>query len=123
MTTAHTAGLPRQRLRSGFDLDNGATFSGSIDLRFTVRPIIDLAVSGTPFTGGMLWSRSASRSLSLYAAAMRLEPVGIPIQGPGRIQQTFNFRAEPHLLAHLVFSDGLVKQFRIARRRRQPLSG
>ena len=25
---------------------------------------------------------------------MRLEPVGVAIQGPGKIQQTFNFRAE-----------------------------
>jgi hypothetical protein len=81
-------------LRSGFDLDNEATFTGSIDLRFTDSTYYDLAVAGTPFTGEMLWSKSASRSLSLYATAMRLEPVGIPIQGPGRIQQTFNFRAE-----------------------------
>jgi hypothetical protein len=81
-------------LRSGFDLDNEATFNGSIDLRFTDSTYYDLAVAGTPFTGEMVWTKSASRSLALYAAAMRLEPVGIPIQGPGRIQQSFNFRCE-----------------------------
>jgi hypothetical protein len=81
-------------LRSGFDLDSEATFDGSIELRFADATYYDLARAGTAFSGEMLWSKSASRSLSLLAANMRLEPVGIPIQGPGRIQQTFNFRAE-----------------------------
>jgi Phage tail tube protein len=83
-------------LRSGFDLDQEATFSGSIDLRFVDSTYYDLAavVGGTPFTAELLWQKSASRSLSLFAASMRIEPVGVPISGPGRIQQTFNFRAE-----------------------------
>ncbi len=54
----------------------------------------DLAVAGTAFSGEMLWTKSSDRSLSLLAANMRLEPVGVAIQGPGKIQQTFNFRAE-----------------------------
>ncbi|MGE0038068.1 MAG: phage tail tube protein [Xanthobacteraceae bacterium] len=81
-------------LRSGFDLDSEATFDGSIDLRFTDSTYYDLAIAGTAFSGEMLWSKSSDRSLSLLAANMRLEPVGVPIQGPGKIQQTFNFRAE-----------------------------
>jgi hypothetical protein len=81
-------------LRSGFDLDSEATWSGSIELRFTDATLYDLAVAGTAFSAEMLWSKSASRSLSLLAANTRLEPVGMPIQGPGRIQQTFNFRSE-----------------------------
>jgi len=81
-------------LRSGFDLDSEATFDGSIDLRFTDSTYYDLAVAGTAFSGEMLWIKSSDRSLSLLAANMRLEPVGVPIQGPGKIQQTFNFRAE-----------------------------
>jgi hypothetical protein len=81
-------------LRSGFDLDSEATFDGSIELRFADATYYDLAVAGTAFSGEMLWQKSPARSLSLLAANMRLEPVGIPIEGPGRIQQTFNFRAE-----------------------------
>ncbi len=81
-------------LRSGFDLDSEATFDGSIDLRFTDSTYYDLAVAGTAFSGEMLWTKSSDRSLSLLAANMRLEPVGVAIQGPGKIQQTFNFRAE-----------------------------
>jgi hypothetical protein len=81
-------------LRSGFELDSEATFDGSIDLRFTDSMYYDLAVAGTAFSGEMLWTKSSDRSLSLLAANMRLEPVGVAIQGPGKIQQTFNFRAE-----------------------------
>jgi hypothetical protein len=93
-------------LRSGFDLDTEATFDGSIELRFADATYYDLAVAGTAFSGEMLWQKSPARSLSLLAANMRLEPVGIPIEGPGRIQQTFNFRAEqsdtePMLMATL----------------------
>jgi hypothetical protein len=85
-------------LRSGADLDVEATFDGTIQLRFTDATYYDLATpSGllpAAFSGEMLWSKSANRSLSLLAANMRLEPIGIPISGPGKIEQTFNFRAE-----------------------------
>lgn len=88
-------------LRSGFDLDSEATFDGSITLRFKDSTYYDLAtagiatyVLGTAFSGEMLWTKSANRSLSLLAANMRLEPVGVSITGPGKIEQTFNFRAE-----------------------------
>lgn len=85
-------------LRSGADLDAEATFDGTITLRFTTATYYDLAtVSGllpATFSGELLWYKSASRSLSLLAAAMRLEPIGILIAGPGKIEQSFNFRAE-----------------------------
>jgi hypothetical protein len=88
-------------LRSGADLDNEATFDGSITLRFTNRTYYDLASAGivtngigTAFSGEMLWTKSANRSLSLLAANKRLEPTGVSLPGPGKIEQTFNFRAE-----------------------------
>lgn len=88
-------------LRSGFDLDSEATLGGSITMRFIDSTYRDLAEAGiathglgTVFSGEMLWSKSANRSLSLLAANMRLEPTGTPISGPGKIEQTFNFRAE-----------------------------
>jgi hypothetical protein len=89
-------------LRSGFDLDGEATFEGSIELRFADATYYDLAVAGAAFSGEMLWPKSTSRSLSLLAANMRLEPVGVPIQGPGRIQQTFNFRSEQSATAAML---------------------
>jgi hypothetical protein len=41
----------------------------------------------------LLWQKSAARSLSLQAGRVRLEPTGVPVNGPGRIEQNFNFVA------------------------------
>jgi hypothetical protein len=88
-------------LRTGFDLDSEATFDGQITLRFTDSTYYDLATAGiagtsigTAFSGELLWQKSASRSLSLLASSMRLEAAAPPVDGPGKITQTFNFRSE-----------------------------
>jgi hypothetical protein len=82
------------RYISGIDLDEEATFTGSIDVRFKDSTYYDLSVSGAAFPGEILWSKSGNRSLSLAAPAMRLERKGLPISGPGGITQTYNFRCE-----------------------------
>lgn len=96
-------------LRSGFDLDSEATWDGSITLRFTDSTYYDLAaagiatnVLGTPFSGEMVWTKSANRSLSLLTANMRIEPTGVSIAGPGKIEQTFNFRSEQSAAAAML---------------------
>jgi hypothetical protein len=94
-------------LRSGVNLDDEATFMGSMELRFADSTYYDLAMAsitpgGTTFSGEMLWTKSASRSLSILAANMRLEPVGIPISAAGKIQQSFSFRAEQSASAAMV---------------------
>lgn len=89
-------------LRTGFDLDNEATFSGTMTLRFVDSTYYDLAVGGTAFSGEMLWSKSSDRSLSLLAANMRLEPDSPAVGGPGKIEQTFNFRAEQSAAAAML---------------------
>ncbi len=91
ITPQDYAGNP---LRCGFDLDGEATFDGTIRLRFTDSAYYDLAVAGTAFAGEMLWAKSSDRSLSLLCANIRLEPAGIPVNGPGRIEQEFSFRGE-----------------------------
>lgn len=80
--------------RSGADLDQEATWTGSVDLRFIDSTYYDLAVAGTVFSGEMLWSKSGSRSLSFLSPAKRLLPTGIAVAAAGKIQQTFSFRAE-----------------------------
>jgi hypothetical protein len=79
---------------TGHDLDAMATFSGTIRARFRTAALYDIAKSGTPFAMDLLWQRTATRSLSLQAPVVKLDPVGLPVTGPGRIEQSFNFRAE-----------------------------
>jgi hypothetical protein len=78
---------------TGHDLDGEATFSGSMRLRFRTAAMYDLAKAKTPFALELLWQKSATRSLSLQAPRVRLEPTGVPVNGPGRIEQNFNFVA------------------------------
>lgn len=82
------------RYISGIDLNDEATFAGSIDIRFADSTYYDLGVSGAPFAAEILWGKSVGRSLSLAAPAMRLERKGLPVTGPGGITQSFNFRCE-----------------------------
>ncbi len=79
---------------TGHDLDAMATFSGTIRARFRTAALYDIAKSGTPFAMELLWQRTATRSLSLQAPVAKLDPIGLPVTGPGRIEQSFNFRAE-----------------------------
>lgn len=80
---------------SGHDLDDEATYDGTLDIRFTDTTLYEMAVANAaPFTGETLWNTSASRSLSILANAMRFERKGIPVPGPGGITQTFKYWSE-----------------------------
>lgn len=79
---------------SGIDLNEEATFTGSIDVRFKDATYYDLAKARAAFQGEMLWNLSADRSLSILSPALQLEPAGIKVSGPGGINQTFNFRGK-----------------------------
>lgn len=79
---------------SGHDLDDEATCEGTIEMRFLDATYYDIAVAGTAFAGEILWTKSASRSLSLAMPIMHLERMGVPVSGPGGIKQNFNFWCE-----------------------------
>lgn len=76
------------------DLDAEATFAGTIRARFRTDALYDAARAGTPFALELLWEKTAARSLSLAAPVVYLDPVGLPVTGPGRVEMTFNFNAE-----------------------------
>lgn len=78
---------------TGHDLDGEATFSGSVRLRFRNAAMYDLAKAKTVFAFELLWEKAAARSLSLQAPRCRFAPAGVPVNGPGRIEQSFNFMA------------------------------
>ena len=79
---------------TGHDLDAMASFSGSIRARFRTAALYDMAKANTAFAMELLWQRSSVRSFSLQAPVVRFDPVGLPVTGPGRIEQSFNFHAE-----------------------------
>jgi len=79
---------------TGHDLDAMGTFAGTIRVRFKDSALYDKARSNTAFALELLWQKSATRLLSLQAPVVRFDPVGVPVSGPGRIEQTFNFRSE-----------------------------
>lgn len=106
---------------SGFDLAGESMFSGSLTLRFrdaaggqTANQLYDLAVSqqggvgpGIPVEDVSIGFALGSHSLSFDAPRVWFERTGVPIPGPGLIEQTFNFRAAqsvsvPMLTATLV---------------------
>lgn len=78
---------------SGFDIDE-ATLTGTIRLRFRNSTLYDAAIAGTSHAGEILFQKSANRSLSWAMPVVRLERTGVPTEGPGGIEQTFNLRAE-----------------------------
>jgi hypothetical protein len=78
---------------SGFDLgDSGVT--GTLRMRFRDTTLQAQAIAGTTHAGELLFQKSATRSLSWSMPIVRLEPAGIPNEGPGFIDQTFTLRAE-----------------------------
>lgn len=79
---------------AGYDSDEEATFTGTIRLRFQTFAQYDQAAGNTPFAAQILWQKSATRLLQIDAPVMRLERVGVEVQGPGGIEQSFSFRAE-----------------------------
>lgn len=77
---------------SGYDLDEEATLTGNIKLRFRTMALYDLAAANTAFAAELLFERGANNSLSFAAPALRMERQGIEISGPGGIEQTFAFQ-------------------------------
>jgi hypothetical protein len=78
----------------GHDLDDAASFMATLEMRFRSTTLYAQAKAGTAFAGELLWSKSASRSLSLQFGVSRLVPVGVEVGGPGRLMQTFQIRAQ-----------------------------
>jgi len=76
---------------AGFDIGD-ASLTGSIRLRIRDRTIYDAAADGTLHAGEMLWQKSATRSLSWAMPKVKLQKTGLPNEGPGFIDQTFNLR-------------------------------
>lgn len=85
-------GDPWGRL-AGFDIGD-ASLTGTIRLRFRDTTLAAAAIAGTAHAGELLFQQSASRSLSLAAPIVKLERVGLPNEGPGFTDITFNLRAE-----------------------------
>jgi hypothetical protein len=79
---------------TGHDLDAPATFSGSFRARFRTDALYDGARAGTAYALELLWEKAAARSLSIAAPIVKLDPIGLPVSGPGRVEMAFNFRAE-----------------------------
>ena len=79
---------------SGFDLDDEMAVTGTIDVRFLTSTMYDHAVNGDILDLTMAFNVGQTHSLAFDMATCRLERTGVPITGPGGIQQTFNFRAE-----------------------------
>lgn len=78
---------------SGYDLADEAEASGTVKIRFKDRTLYDLAVAGTPIKLEFLASRGTNNRLSIVMPKVRLERTGVPLQGPGLIEQSFNWRA------------------------------
>lgn len=76
---------------SGYDIGD-CSLTGSFRLRFRDTTLYDAAIAETPHAGELLFQASAARSLKYAMPNVRIERVGIPIDGPGFIDQTFNFR-------------------------------
>jgi hypothetical protein len=87
---------------SGYDSDDNATFTGSLRLRFKTEALYDQAIAKTNFAGELLFQRTSTRLISFATANTRLERAGLPIGGPGGIEQTFNFRAEQSAIAPML---------------------
>lgn len=84
-------------LISGVDLDTESSFKGTLKVRFRDLTYYDLAAAGalgSAFAGKIAWAPSGNYSFALNAPAMRLEPAGVPIEGPAGIDITYTFRCE-----------------------------
>lgn len=79
---------------SGFDLDQEATFEGTLKLRFRDKTLYDQAVADTTSTLTLLWQKSSTRLLQIDLPIARLEQSGPKVDGPGLIEQDFAYHAE-----------------------------
>jgi hypothetical protein len=79
---------------AGYDLAENSQCGGSLDLRFRSSALYDFAVAKSFLVTEILMSKSGNRSLSFQMPRTLLFRTGVPISGPGPINQTFNFRAQ-----------------------------
>ena len=78
---------------AGYDIGE-STLTGTIRLRFRDTTLYEAAIAGTRHAGELSFTKSAARSLTLAMASVKLARTGVPNEGPGFIDQTFNLRAE-----------------------------
>ena len=77
------------------EVDEGlATLTGNVDLRFDTDALLEKAASGTPVNLSLTWEISATKALELRFGKVRLQRAGLPITGPGGIQQSFQIRGQ-----------------------------
>jgi hypothetical protein len=92
-------------LISGIDLDAESSFKGTLKVRFRDLTYYNEAANGalgSAFAGKISWTPSGSYSLALNAPAMRIEPAGIPIEGPAGIDFSYTFRCEQSVSAAML---------------------
>ena len=75
----------------GFDLGT-ATARGSITAGFADATLYDIAAAHTEGKLELLWSKG-NYALGIEMPVVRFARTGIPVQGPGRIDQNFDWRA------------------------------
>jgi hypothetical protein len=70
-----------------------ATMSGDLNLRFTDKTLFDKARAKTSVELDFVLEISASKKLSMNVPVVYLEQTGIPVDGPGGLDVSFNWRA------------------------------
>lgn len=94
----YETGVMQERYIDGLDtfgaavLGEQAQLSGELRVRYTGPTFDAAALAETDQTLEMRFVKSANNSLSILAAATRLGRAGVPIDGPGGIEQTIPFR-------------------------------
>lgn len=105
---AYQTGLTQDRYVDGSAkfgaavLSEEATLTGELRVRYTGSTYDANAVAETDQTLEFSFSRGANNSLSFLAANARLARSGVPIEGPGGIEQTIAFRCNQTTSAMLV---------------------
>lgn len=84
--------IPGAKTIAGYDLGKGSA-SGQLTARTSDETLDDLADAGTPFELEFLWTIAANKSLSFKMGKVKLAPSSKPIDGPGGLQQQFNYMA------------------------------
>jgi Phage tail tube protein len=69
-----------------------AALTGRIDVRFADTTLIDLAADGTPVDLEFAYTLSAQAKLVLTAHEIYLPKPKLPVEGPGGVQASFDFR-------------------------------
>lgn len=69
-----------------------ASLTGSLEMRFADLTLFNQAVAGTPCELAVSYTIGANASFSFTAHAVHLERPRVPINGPGGVQATFEFK-------------------------------